>query len=354
MVGVPFAAPASVPGRLARFSAIEAARWSRAVARAFAPGDFDVVEGPAMSGEVLSILALPSRPPVVVRIHGGTSMGLRIRGRFKWYHRPIHRRERESIRRADGVTLAGEVARRVNADYFRVCLDRAAVIANPIDTDRFTPADGPGDPGPPAVLFAGRLNRVKGFDLMPVIVRGVLARFPATRFVFVGADREPADDVPAQTARAALLGALPAAAAANVEFAGVVPQAAMVERYRAARVVVAPSRVETFSLVCAEAAACGVPVVGSRGTGIEAVVVDGETGYLADVGDTAAFAGRICELVGDAARARDMGTRARMRAARCFGLRAVAEATVGAYEAVMRGGCAAERRTQNAERQTSK
>ena len=50
--------------------------------------------------------------------------------------------------------------------------------------------------------------------------------------------------------------------------------------YRAADVLVVPSRSESFGLVAAEAQACGMPVVAARVGGLEHVVADGETGFL--------------------------------------------------------------------------
>jgi glycosyltransferase involved in cell wall biosynthesis len=211
-------------------------------------------------------------------------------------------------------------------------LDHATVIPNGVDTERFSPAESRAPGRPPNVLFVGRLNRVKGFDLVPAIVRGVLQREPSARFTFVGADREPQGDVPDEGARNSLAAELPAGSEDRVTFKGAVPQDDMANLYRQADVLLAPSRVETFSLVCAEAAACGVPVVGSRGTGIEAVVDDGVTGFLADTNDAASFTARVSELLANAAKAREMGQRGREKACRAFGLAATAQATVTVYE----------------------
>ena len=50
--------------------------------------------------------------------------------------------------------------------------------------------------------------------------------------------------------------------------------------YRAADVVVVPSRSESFGLVALEAAACGIPVVASAVGGLLSLVDDGDTGFL--------------------------------------------------------------------------
>jgi L-malate glycosyltransferase len=57
------------------------------------------------------------------------------------------------------------------------------------------------------------------------------------------------------------------------------------------------SEKESFGLVLLEAMACGVPVIGTRIGGIPEVIVDGETGYMVEVGDTAAVANKAISLL---------------------------------------------------------
>jgi N-acetyl-alpha-D-glucosaminyl L-malate synthase BshA len=61
-----------------------------------------------------------------------------------------------------------------------------------------------------------------------------------------------------------------------------------------------PSEKESFGLAALEAMACGVPVVGSTAGGLPELVVHGETGYLAPVGDTRAMAQYALSLLQDA------------------------------------------------------
>ena len=60
--------------------------------------------------------------------------------------------------------------------------------------------------------------------------------------------------------------------------------------YRAADVVVVPSRSESFGLVALEAAACGVPVVAAAVGGLRTLVDDGVSGHLVDSRRPADFA----------------------------------------------------------------
>jgi D-inositol-3-phosphate glycosyltransferase len=63
--------------------------------------------------------------------------------------------------------------------------------------------------------------------------------------------------------------------------------------YRAADVVVVPSRSESFGLVAAEAQSCGIPVVAARVGGLPFVVEDGVSGLLVDGWDPAGYAAAI-------------------------------------------------------------
>ncbi|MED4532164.1 N-acetyl-alpha-D-glucosaminyl L-malate synthase BshA [Metabacillus fastidiosus] len=57
------------------------------------------------------------------------------------------------------------------------------------------------------------------------------------------------------------------------------------------------SEKESFGLVLLEAMACGVPCIGTNAEGIPEVIVEGETGYLCEVGDIQAIADRAIQLL---------------------------------------------------------
>lgn len=71
---------------------------------------------------------------------------------------------------------------------------------------------------------------------------------------------------------------------------------------RGADLFLLPSETESFGLAALEAMACGVPVVASRAGGIPEVVADGETGFLAPVGDVTTMTKRALEVLRDPVR----------------------------------------------------
>jgi L-malate glycosyltransferase len=68
-----------------------------------------------------------------------------------------------------------------------------------------------------------------------------------------------------------------------------------------------PSETESFGMAALEALACEAPVIATRVGGLPEVVVDGETGYLLEVGDVEGMAARALELLRDDRQRRKMG-----------------------------------------------
>jgi N-acetyl-alpha-D-glucosaminyl L-malate synthase BshA len=64
-----------------------------------------------------------------------------------------------------------------------------------------------------------------------------------------------------------------------------------------ADVMLLPSEKESFGLVALEAMACGVPTVGSNAGGTPELITHGETGYLAEIGDTDKMAEHVIHLL---------------------------------------------------------
>ncbi len=124
------------------------------------------------------------------------------------------------------------------------------------------------------------------------------------------------------------LGALAASlgVADRVRFLGAMPQGEVLGWMRQAAMLVLPSvrtgtgRVEGLGMVVLEAAASGVPVIGSDIGGIPEAVIDGETGFLVPERDDEGLARRMGALWDDAALRHRMGAAARALVERKFDL----------------------------------
>ena len=84
--------------------------------------------------------------------------------------------------------------------------------------------------------------------------------------------------------------------------------------YRAADVVVVPSRSESFGLVALEAAACGTPVVASAVGGLLTIIDDGRTGFLVPDRLPDVFARDIARILDEPALAASMSVAAAEKA----------------------------------------
>lgn len=160
------------------------------------------------------------------------------------------------------------------------------------------------------VLFVGRLTRDKGVADLVEAFNGLVLRYPNLRLILVGPAEEGFDALFRNNPKVLRVGYTQA-----------------VEEYMAAAdVFCLPSYREGFGLVLIEAGAAGLPVVASRIYGITDAVVEGETGLLHQAGNTADLAGKLEQLIGDAALRRALGTAGRDRACREFGAELVTAA----------------------------
>lgn len=163
----------------------------------------------------------------------------------------------------------------------------------------------------PTALFVGRIQPLKGLSIA-VRMLGDLRSHDA-RLVVVGGPSGP--DGPAELARVqALVDEL--GLRERVIFVDPKPHHLLSTWYRAADVVVVPSRSESFGLVALEAAACGIPVVAAAVGGLRTLVEDGTTGFLVESREPGEFAARVDELLSDPQRAADMGRAAAAQAGR--------------------------------------
>jgi D-inositol-3-phosphate glycosyltransferase len=102
--------------------------------------------------------------------------------------------------------------------------------------------------------------------------------------------------------------------AGRVRFVDPQPHHILSTYYRAADLVLVPSRSESFGLVALEAAACGTPVVASAVGGLITIVEHGGTGFLVPDRDPSGFAAHAGRILGDATFATAMSRAAAAKA----------------------------------------
>lgn len=97
-------------------------------------------------------------------------------------------------------------------------------------------------------------------------------------------------------------------------------------------VLVSASRTESFGMVLAEAAACGVPAVATATEGAREIVNEGVTGLIVPIDDVRALASSVASLLRDESMRHTLGSRARESARARFGLERMAAETERVYK----------------------
>jgi glycosyltransferase involved in cell wall biosynthesis len=204
--------------------------------------------------------------------------------------------------------------------------ERIHDIANGVDTARFRPASADerlelrralGLPAGPLVVYAGRLEQVKGVDLL---LRAWPAVAGGAHLCIVG----DGDDREALQAQAAGL--------RGVRFHGAVTDVAPL--LRAADACVLPSRGEGLPVALLEAMSTGLPVVATAVGGVPEAVENGRTGLLVPPEDPGALAEALRRALGPAGTA--LGQAARARVLESYSIDAVACRVLDLYSMVLR------------------
>ena len=252
-------------------------------------------------------------------------------------HYPDHRRWKRIIanrllltRRADRITAVGEYIKRALVRNEAIPADRIAVIPNGIDAAAMVSHDRDGrnrlrselgvDDGKPLILQVAGFRPVKDHAGALVALRILRSRrCPAVlAFAGDGPTLEPTRQL------AEKMGLTDA-----VRFLG--PRTDVPELWQAADVGLLSSLSEGISVALLEAMAAGRPVVATDVGGNREIVIDGETGYLADRRDAGALADGLHRLCDDVDRRRRFGEAGRLRAETLFSQTAMHTAYAGMY-----------------------
>ncbi|WEO97332.1 glycosyltransferase [Streptomyces sp. FXJ1.172] len=326
--------------------------------------------GPGLPGEVRRLVRLTDEVrPALVHAHSakaGLAGRLAVRGRIPTVFQPhawsfeavggataalALRWERWGARWAHRVVCVSEAERAtglhagVRAAY--------AVVPNGIDTARFSPGPhpplGPGPRTPPGsgprpcpgsgplVVCVGRLCRQKGQDVLLEAWEQVLTAVPRARLALVGdgPDRET----------------LRQRAHPSVQFAGAV--ADVVPWYRAADLVVLPSRWEGMALAPLEAMGCGRPVVLTDVDGARESLPPGLAARcLVPPKDPTALAGAVAGLLSDPPLRAALGDQGRRHVLSTHDVRLTAERIAALYRELLDGAEGARPCRPDANRQT--
>ena len=242
--------------------------------------------------------------------------------------------ERRVVQQADRVICATTHERDFLVEYYGAHADCVAVVPAGVDVEQFRPGDQAAArraldlPDGPLVLFIGRIEPIKGVDiLLRAAVETEVAQ-PLTVLIVGGDAADPERRRLEALSRELGL-------ASRVLFRDAVRRADLPAYYQAADLCVVPSYYESFGLVAVEALACGIPVVATRVGGLQYTVRDGQSGYLISWRCAEPFAERMETLLGNVDLRRRFGVTARESVMR-FAWPTVTDAVVDVYETLLR------------------
>jgi glycosyltransferase involved in cell wall biosynthesis len=171
------------------------------------------------------------------------------------------------------------------------------------------------------VLYAGRLEHRKGFD---VLVKALPIVFKNTSRVIVDII---GDGNLITSAKKALLPQF----SNGVVFHGYQPRALLENYYSECDLFVAPSRYESFGLIYLEAMSFSKPIIACNSGGTPEVVTHNETGILVEAGNHQELASAIICLTKDKILRKKMGNAGNLRVKSLFSIEKMIESTITQY-----------------------
>ncbi len=226
-----------------------------------------------------------------------------------------------SIEKSDGVTAVSRFLKEKTITNYGINKE-IEVIPNFVDTQLFTKMRDTNarktiaPNGEKILIHTSNFRLVKRVTDVIRIFNLVLKKIPS-KLVLVGdgPDRSNCENL----CRDLQLGD-------SVKFLG--KQAELVELLSAADLFFMPSQSESFGLSALEAMSCEVPVISSSVGGLPELVVHGQTGYIAEIGDVERMAKYAIELLSNDTRREMFAKAGRKRAVENFDI----DEIVGVYE----------------------
>jgi glycosyltransferase involved in cell wall biosynthesis len=126
------------------------------------------------------------------------------------------------------------------------------------------------------LLYFGTLNRMKGMEIISKSVSGILEEFPDLHFVFIGRSQFAEDG----SSYAAKIFQENEKWSNNLHYYRSLPKQKLYPVIRNSFGVLVPSLVDNYPNTCIEAMQYGKIVIGTYGSSLDEMIVDGETGIL--------------------------------------------------------------------------
>ena len=241
--------------------------------------------------------------------------------------RQVHAVESWLARESDSLIACSASMADEITELFGPGLAEISVIPNGIDSTRWPFARRRHHPGPPELLYFGRLEYEKGVHDAIAALPRIRRTHPGTTLTIAG-DGTQQDWLVEVARKNRVLKA--------VRFAGRVDHEELLRLLHRADAAVLPSHYEPFGIVALEAAAAGIPLVTSNVGGLGEAVISGQTGFSCPPRDVAALTAAVRTVLDDPAAAQRRAVAARARLTSDFDWHTVAAETAQVYLAAKR------------------
>lgn len=238
--------------------------------------------------------------PYILTAHGTYAVSLLVNSRLRFFYK-------RAFKRARAIICVSSFTKKQLTHYLGT--DRNLfVINNGVDIDKFKSQiiDTPKESGYQTILSVGALKKRKGYHISIPAVARVKKEYPQIKYIIVGKpqSREYFEELRLAVKHHNLC--------ENVIFRWGISDEELIHLYLQADlflltpVNIGPS-FEGFGLVYMEAAACGLPVVGTFNCGAEDAIINNKTGFLVVQNDVEMTAQAILKILSNSKLSREFG-----------------------------------------------
>ncbi len=282
--------------------------------------------------------------PLIMTFHTLALMkNLVARDELELEERPRIDAEFELVRVADAIIAPSESDQRYLQYLLEADLDRVVVIPPGVDLENFKPIDQREarahlgmDPDELLILFCGRIEPLKGIDMLLYATKIMIEQNPDMRVgltIIGGNVSQPPSQWSKELQKLEELRHL-LRLAPLVRFAGQQPQEVLPYYYNAADVAVMPSHYESFGMAAAEAMACGTPIITTNATGISTLIDGRHDLLITSVNNPLLLASQMGRLLMDRAQ-HDQISQQMLNTVQDLNWTTVAERVVDVYAATL-------------------
>lgn len=215
--------------------------------------------------------------------------------------------ERRTYQVADSITcVSHDTADALITDY-GIPPSKITVIENGVVDNYFQQSVLPRDTE--RILFVGRLEERKGVWKLLSAFHNVLNEVPTARLELIGSNL---------IGQALVEYIRDQGLSSSVQMRGFVEEQERIRSMSTATIVVIPSLLEGFGLICAEAMALGCPIISSSAPGLRSLIRHDVTGLIVDPCDTTHLSDALVRLLRDSVVQRRLGTTAHASAVTRF------------------------------------